>query len=109
MEEKKSLKGSWTYLKRTYKFAKKDKKYLIYFIGGCITYSIISILTPLLSAKQIVALTSETWQQLFYITLAILGIEILRNIDRHFNNYFINKYFFAVKEKYSNRSCKRNT
>lgn len=97
MEEKKSLKGTWTYLKKTYTFAKKDKKYLIYFILGCILYSTISIIAPLLSAKQIIALTNETWKQLFLITLVILGIEILRNIDRYFNNYFIDKYFYAVK------------
>ena len=96
-KDKKSLKGSWSYLKKTYCFAKKDKKYLIYFIIGCIFYSIISILAPLLSAKQIVALTDQTWEQLFLITLAILGIEIFRNLDRYLNNYFIDKYFFAVK------------
>ncbi len=98
MEEKKSLKGAWTYLKRTYKFARKDKKYLIYFLLGCIVYCGISILAPLLAAKQILALTNETFEQLFWISLLILGIELLRNLDRFFNNYCSNKYFFAVQK-----------
>lgn len=97
-ETKKSLKGAWNYLKRTYEYAKKDKKYLIFFIIGCIIYGIISVLAPLLAAKQIVALTDETWKQLFLITLAILIIELLRNLDRYCNNYFTNKYFFAVQK-----------
>ena len=97
-EEKKSFKGSWTYLKRTYQFAKKERKYLFYFIIGCIFYSVVSILAPILTAKQIVLLTGELWKQLFYVSLAILGIELFRNLDRYLNNYFIDKYFFAVKK-----------
>ncbi len=95
--EKRSLKGSWGYLKRTFQFAKKDKKYLFYFIGGCFFYSVVSILAPLLAAKQIIFLTGEVWEQLFYITLAIFFLEVFRNFDRYVNNFFINKYFFAVK------------
>ncbi len=100
MEEKneKSFKETWTYLKKAYKFSGKYKKYLLGFIVGSLVYSGISIVAPLLAARQIVSLTSELWEQLFYITLAILGIELLRNVDRYFNNYFINCYFYAVKK-----------
>lgn len=97
-EKKKNLQGTFKYLKRTYLYAKKEKKYLFYFLIGCILLSAISVLAPLLSAKQLVALTSNIWTQLFWITVAIFAIELLRNLIRYINNYFINKYFFAVKK-----------
>lgn len=96
--EKKKLKGFFGYLKKTYSFAKKDKKYLIYFFIGCILYCTISVVAPLLTAKQIVNLTSELWNQLILITAAILGIELLRNLVRFFNNYSTNRFFFSVKK-----------
>jgi len=96
--EKRNLKGSWTYLKRTYQYAKDSKKYLIYFIIGCIFYAFISIVAPILSAKQIVALTNETWEQLFLITIAILGIEIFRNFVQWINDRSIDKYFYVARK-----------
>lgn len=100
MEEKeeKKLKGFFSYLKKTYTFAKKDKKYLFYFLIGSILYCTISVITPLLSARQIVSLTSELWKQLALITFAILCIELLRNTVRYLDNCFINRFFFSVKK-----------
>ncbi len=56
------------------------------------------LLPPLLSARQIVSLTSELWKQLAFITLAVLGIELLRNVVRYVNNCFINRFFYSVKK-----------
>lgn len=97
-KEKKKLKGFFSYLKKTYAFAKKDKKYLIFFLIGSILYCTISVIAPLLSARQIVALTSELWKQLAFITFCVLCIELLRNVVRYFNNCFINRFFFSVKK-----------
>jgi len=51
-----------------------------------------------LSAKQIVALTNETWEQLFLITIAILGIEIFRNFVQWINDRSIDKYFYVARK-----------
>ncbi len=98
MEEKKKLKGFLGYLKKTYTFAKKDKKYLFFFLIGSILYCTISVIAPLLSARQIVSLTSELWKQLTFITFCILCIELLRNVVRYFNNCFMNRFFYSVKK-----------
>lgn len=98
MEEKKKLKGFFSYLKKTYQFAKQDKKYLIFFLIGSIVFCTISVIAPLLSARQIVSLTSELWKRLIFITFCILCIELLRNIVRYFNNCFMNRFFYSVKK-----------
>lgn len=97
-KEKKKLKGFFSYLKKTYAFAKKDKKYLIFFLIGSIIFCAISVIAPLLSARQIVALTSELWKQLAFITFCVLCIELLRNVVRYFNNCFFNRFFFSIKK-----------
>ena len=99
-EKKKKVKLSnvFYYLKKTYQYAKQDKKYLFFFLIGSILLSVINVVAPLLSARQILYLTNEFWTQLFAVTLLIFGTEIFRNVCIHINNYFINKYFYSVKK-----------
>ena len=99
-EKKKKIKLSnvFYYLKKTYQYAKQDKKYLFFFLIGSILLSVINVVAPLLSARQILYLTNEFWTQLFAVTLLIFGTEIFRNVCIHINNYFINKYFYSVKK-----------
>ena len=99
-EKKKKVKLSnvFYYLKKTYQYAKQDKKYLFFFLIGSILLSVINVVAPLLSARQILYLTNEFWTQLFAVTLLIFGTEVFRNVCIHINNYFINKYFYSVKK-----------
>ena len=99
-EKKKKVKLSniFNYLKKTYQYAKQDKKYLFFFLIGSILLSVINVVAPLLSARQILYLTNEFCTQLFAVTLLIFGTEVCRNVCIHINNYFINKYFYSVKK-----------
>ncbi len=94
------------YLKRTYKYAKKDKKYLYFFLILCIIMCFIEILSPLIAAKKIIALTSGFWEQLFLMILATFGIEILRNIIHFMSSKYSLKYYFAVKKNIQNDVAK---
>ncbi len=98
MKEKKSIHSTLRYIKKTYQYAKEARKYLIYFLLACILYSVISIVAPLLSAKRIVALTSEVWNQLILITFLVFVVEIGANIVRYFSNACTTKFFYAVKK-----------
>ena len=99
-EKKKKVKLSsvFYYLKRTYQYAKQDKKYLFFFLIGSILLCVINIIVPLLSARQILYLTDEFWEQLIGVTFIIFGTELLRNICSNINNHSINKYFYSVKK-----------
>ncbi len=97
-KNEKHLTTIFGYLKKTYQYAKNSKKHLFFFLIGNILYCIINVIAPLLSARQILYLTDEFWEQLICVTLLIFGTEILRNVVMNVNNYFINKYFYAVKK-----------
>ena len=99
-------KGFFTYLRKTYRFAKKSKKNLIFMFIGCIIYCVVSILSPLLTARRIVALTSSLWQRLILITFVILFVEFVRNFIRFCNNYFMDRFYFAIKKNIQSKLTK---
>ena len=62
-------------IKKVYQYGKEYKKNLIGMIIAVISSTIIGIIVPLLTAKQIVYFTSNLWQQLVLISLVILGVQ----------------------------------
>ena len=101
MEKEKKKRANFSnvfsYLKKTYQYAKQDKKYLFFFLLGSILLCVINVIVPLLSARQILYLTDGFWEPLIGVTLIIFGTDILRNICSNFNNRSITKYFSSVK------------
>lgn len=98
-KEKNKDKSAFYYLKETYKYGKEKRIYLNMFIFGCIIYALINILSPFLGAQQILKLTNNLLDELFFVTLLLFGIEVLRNTVIFVDNYFIQKYILFVKEK----------
>ena len=98
-KEKNKDKSTFYYLKETYKYGKEKRIYLSMFIFGCIIYALINILSPFLGAQQILKLTNNLLDELFFVTLLLFGIEVLRNTVVFVDNYFIQKYILFVKEK----------
>lgn len=63
-------------LKFTWKYAKGQKKYLIIFILANIINIVFSIITPILSAKIIIELTTNNYLQIILIALMILFVNL---------------------------------
>ena len=76
MELIKNLKFAW-------KYAKGQKINLIIFIICNILRIAISIITPILSAKIIIELTTNNYTQIIVIALAILLVELLSSLFRY--------------------------
>ena len=68
-----NIKFAWQYIK-------EQKLRLFGYAASSIFTIIISVILPILSAQIIVNLTSNKLQQVIYISLVILGIELTRNI-----------------------------
>lgn len=68
----KNLKFAWTY-------TKNQKKYLILFIISNFIYITLNIVSPILSAKIIISLTSNNFTQIILIAVSILIIDIIMN------------------------------
>ena len=98
MKENKSIdRGVLKNLKSTYKYAKKGRKYLGWFMITNIILTIISIIIPIFSAQRIIALTSGFYQKLLGIIVLIFIVEIMNNIVRYFSNYSYNRFFYDVR------------
>ena len=95
---KSNKKNTFYYLKKTYKYAKEEKKCLFYFLFFCIIMCIIDVILPLIAAKEIIALTSKIWDQLFLMILATLGVELIGNIVRFASSKYSLRYYYAVKK-----------
>lgn len=68
-----NIKFAWQYI--------KDQKLRLFgYAASSVFTIIISVILPILSAQIIVNLTSNKLQQVLYISLVILGIELTRNI-----------------------------
>lgn len=67
-------------IKKSLKYAKKQKKEFILYFGANIVLAIIGAIAPLVSAQQLLKLTNGLLSELFYFTLLVLIIEWLRNL-----------------------------
>lgn len=86
----------WKNLKSTYKYAKKGKKYLGFFLIGNILITIFSIIVPLIVAKRLILLTSGLFQKLLIVSFAIFLCEIIINVIVYFTNYVYNMFYYDV-------------
>lgn len=75
-------------LKFTWEYAKDQKKNFIWYIILGIMSIIISVIVPILSAKIIINLTDNEFEQLILIAIAIFVIENIRNIVMYMQNYY---------------------
>ena len=69
------MKETVSNIKRVYQYGKEYKKNLIGMIIAVISSTVIGIVVPLLTAKQIVYFTSSLWQQLISVSLVIFGLQ----------------------------------
>ncbi len=104
----------WKSLKKTFSYAtKNERKHLYTFLIIVLIESIIEVVIPILSARQIVTLTESTWKQLFLITIVIFIVELLKNTLRYFGNKHIDIYYFGTKKniqmKLAEETLKINT
>lgn len=76
------------YLKIAWKYSKSEKKRICAYILFNILTIGISIFVPILSAKIIVGITESAFQQVIWISLVILFVEVTRSICNYFVRLF---------------------
>ena len=69
------MKETFSNIKKVYQYGKEYRKNLIGMIIAVISSTIIGIIVPLLTAKQIVYFTSNLWEQLLIISIVIFGTQ----------------------------------
>lgn len=73
-------------LKRSWRFAKKQKKYLFGYMFTSLVLCIIGALTPMITAQVLLRITGEKWNELLTIAILVFIMEISRNLFHYFAN-----------------------
>ncbi len=81
------MKEFWFYLKFIWTYVKDLKRNLIKYMCSHIVRVVISIVVPILSAQVIIHLTSNAWEQLVLVAIAMWLLENLRNVMHRIGNY----------------------
>ena len=76
-------------LKFAWGYASGQKARIILFAITSLIISVIGAIIPLLSARIIVNLTSNELEQLIYISIVLLVVQLFRNFMQYLNNYFV--------------------
>ncbi len=103
MEEEKKKKISTRQtlgeIKKIYDYSKTSRKYMFIFLITSLLLCFVSVIIPILSAKEIVSLTNSAFDDLITIAIAIFAIEMTRNLCNAIGNLAANRYYFDVTEK----------
>ena len=95
-KKKNELKGTFKNLIKSWRFIKEHKFKLF----GCLLFSLllclISVVTPLLSAKLLLGLTDGVFDTVIKISTAMLIIELARNVCRFFYSRIFTKYLMET-------------
>ena len=86
-----NLKNILINFKKTWRFVKEDKKYIILFLIFSLILCGISVITPLLSAKMLLYLTDGLFKELITVTIIVLIVEIKRNVFNYLYNYLLSQ------------------
>lgn len=81
------MKEFWFYLKFIWTYVKDLKRNLIKYMCSHIVRVVISIVVPILSAQVIIHLTSNAWEQLVLVAIAMWLLENIRNVMYRIGNY----------------------
>lgn len=81
-KEKIDIKELRKNLKTTWKFAKNYKLQFFGYLIGMIMLTVISTITPLLSAQVVLKISRSLWGQLLSVAIIIFVVEISRNLFR---------------------------
>ncbi|MDD2469829.1 MAG: ABC transporter ATP-binding protein [Bacilli bacterium] len=89
----KSFKKLFLNFKKIWPYAKNNKKDMIIDIVGMFLLSIIGFITPYLSAKLIIYITSENFDRLIQVAIIIFFIEIVRNTFNMICSKFFSTFY----------------
>ena len=86
-------KGIFYLLKKSYFFAKENRKNFIFYVIGSILFCVVGAITPLFVAKELLAITGGLWEQLFMAALLVFGFEFLRAFLNFLNGKNSQRFF----------------
>lgn len=96
MKEKVKAKDAYTVIKKSMPYIKSGKKYIILYAIILLTFIIINIVSPLLSAKVLLNITNGIFDKVLIVSALILFLEVSRNIFEFLGSIIYNKFYFSL-------------
>ena len=89
MDNKKTtFKDTLKNFKKSWKYIKNQKFYLIMCLIFSMMLTVIGVIVPLFSAKILINITGSNFEELIIVAVVVLFIELTRNLSRYFYNDF---------------------
>ena len=108
-----NLKESLKNLKMSWKFARKNKKYLFGYMLFYIILCIIGVVAPMLQAKQLLNISNSKWDALINISIFIFIVEMTRNlctfVSRKLSQLFFRETLTDLQIELANSTLKLET
>ena len=98
-ETKQRPKTFWRNLRRTARYTKSSRKYVIIYIAFGLIEIPVSVIIPMLAAQRILDLTSNHLDQLLYTSLVVCGVGLFHNILSYIDQYVYVKLFIQIMTK----------
>jgi ABC-type multidrug transport system, ATPase and permease components len=95
MKQKEEMKSIFYNLKRSWKYIKEGKGKLFTCLVLSLFLCLISLVTPLLSAKLLLNLTGNLMNELMILAFFIMIVEFTRNFCQFFYNQTFSKYWLS--------------
>ena len=92
-------KNFWRNLRRTARYTKSSRKYVIIYIAFGLVEIPVSVIIPMLAAQRILDLTSNHLDQLLYTSLVVCGIGLFQNILHYIDRCVYLKLFIQIMTK----------
>ena len=97
MDNKKTtFKDTLKNFKKSWKYIKNQKFYLIMCLIFSMMLTVIGVIVPLFSAKILINITGSNFEELIIVAVVVLFIELTRNLSRYFYNVIFNKYLMEI-------------
>lgn len=90
------MKETITNLKKVFKISNEYRKVFLIILLTSIIQIIVGIILPLYTAKQIVHLTNNIYEELILASIMVLGISIVNEINNFIMNIACNKFRFGT-------------
>lgn len=94
--KKTKLKDTYTVLKKSKPYIKKERKYIYLYAFTLVMFIIMNLMTPLLSAKVVLNITNGIFSKVLYVSAVILILEISRNFFEFSGNIIYNKFYYNL-------------
>lgn len=88
--------NAFTNFKKCWNYCKQEKKYFVLSIVFSTIMAVVSVISPILYAKLVIAITDTIYEQIIEIALFMLLFGLLNHLMKYLWSLFVDKYYYSI-------------